>query len=176
MITDALEIQLLSQLQAKRAAEMRVQSQQEWGLRRMTDAMNGVTMSPTATPLPAPAQAVVPVTAANRIADPINFKAPDGIMNRSPITNNHYHTYPAAPTVVVEPQPSQPPVVVQPTATPAPPRSFSPWWLLIPAALIIAGATYLLWPKRTLIVTPPVIQPAPPVEKIKGGIIWRQVP
>lgn len=160
MITDALEIQLLSQIQAKRAAEMRVQSQQEWGLKRMTQAVNRMQIAP-----------VSPAIATAQAADQLEFKAPDGIMNRSPVTNNHYHNYPpASPTVVVEPQP--PTVIHDPTPVTNPTKSgLSPWWLVLPLAIIIAGSTYLLWPKPK---PAPVVQQAQPT--LNSTIRWSQVP
>jgi hypothetical protein len=164
VITDALEIQMLSQLQQKRAAEARVQAQQEWGLRKMADSINGVTMTPAPTP----------TAPTNRIAEPLSIKAPDGIMNRSPITNNHYHTYSAAPpaaTVVVEPQPAPAPIPA-PVSAPQPTSKLSPWWLVVPALIAIAGATYLLWPKPK----PAPVATAPASPTLNSTIRWSQVP
>jgi hypothetical protein len=171
VIQDVAELNFLSQLQAKREAEMRVRGQQEWGLKTMAAAINGVVAPPVTvtTPVAVTPAATAPV---NRIAEPIEFAAPGGLMNRSPITNNHYHTYstaPAPPTVIVEPQ-----------SAPAPTRSrrgISPWWLVIPAAVAIAGATYLLWPKPKP-VPPPTPAPAPVAAQptLNSTIRWSQVP
>jgi hypothetical protein len=149
---DVLELDLLSQLQAKRAAEDRVQRQQEWGLKHMASALaaNGIAVSPTPTTTTSTAS-----TPVNRIANPpIDFKAPDGIMNRSPITVNHYHNdSPPGPAVVVEPQPTPAPAPV-----PQPRSQFNPAWLLIPLVLalaLLAGwLAWKYWPKPAAPIKP----------------------
>lgn len=151
MIQDVAELNFLSQLQAKREAETRVAGQQKWGLKTMAAAINGVT---PAVPAAAPV---------NRIAEPIEFAAPGGLMNRSPITNNHYHTYqtaPAPPTVVVEPQPAP----AQPIR-----RGISPLWLAIPFAIALGALAWYLSPKKPV----PAAVPQP---TLNSTIRWSQVP
>ena len=102
MINDVLELDLLSQLDAKRIAETRVSAQQAWGLKRMmglmTPSQNGSTTAAAAPPAPS----VNPLPIAS---EPELITKPHGIMNRSPITYNHYYTNPPGTTVIEPPRP-----------------------------------------------------------------------
>jgi hypothetical protein len=158
---DVAELNFLSQLQAKREAETRVAGQQRWGLKAMAAALNGAPAIPAAAD-----PAVAAAAPVNRIVPPIDFGSPGGLMNRSPITNNHYHTYqtaPAPPTVVVEPQPA----AVQPAR-----RGISPLWLAIPFAIALGALAWALSPKKPA----PAAVPPPAQPTLNSTIRWSQVP
>lgn len=109
---DVAEMNLLSGLQDKRSLMERVEQQNATGVNRIA-AINGTT--PATSPVP--------------------FEAGRGaLVNRSPVTNNHYHTYPAAGPTVIEP--------------PAQPKEPNPWpWIfatVLVASLVLGGLLYWL--------------------------------
>ncbi len=147
MIGDAIELDFLSQLQAKRSAELRVQTQQNWGLTRLMNRMIGT--SPSTPNSTTTALDVASASTPSSVDTPTLGGGLGAMVNRSPTTINNY--YPQAADPVVQPAPTPP------IPTPAPAAPVSPWWLMIPLVAALAGATtYLLWPKPT-----PVIPPAP---------------
>jgi hypothetical protein len=137
VITDVLELQLLSQLQAKREAEARVQSQQAWGVKHLAGMVNRMASAPTSTPSPVPTPSVNGTGSTYEAPAFPEIHAPGAIQNRSPITNNHY--YNATPPVTPGP------VVIEP---PAPASKLSPLWLLAIPLVLGSGllAYYLLKP------------------------------
>jgi len=100
---DVIELNLLSGLEDKRNRQARVDHQQDWGLKQMaalaTPSQNGSTVTAAGTPAPT----VNPLPSAS--VNPELIAQPKGIMNRSPITYNHYYTQPSG-TTVVEPPPA----------------------------------------------------------------------
>lgn len=131
---DVIELNLLSGLEDKRNRQARVDHQQDWGLKQMaalaTPSQNGSTVTAAGTPAPT----VNPLPSAS--VNPELIAQPKGIMNRSPITYNHYYTQPSGTTVV------EPPPPAHATTTWGP---VWPWLLAGTLALALGGlAWYLL--------------------------------
>ncbi len=137
---DTIELDFLDGMQQKRMAALRVNEQQAWGLKRLMNRMIG-----TPPAMPNSTTTALDVAAAptpTSVDTPTLGGGLGAMVNRSPTTINNYYPQAADPTIQPTPAPT-------PSPTPATPSSgLSPWWLLaIPAALMLAGATYLLWPK-----------------------------
>lgn len=129
-LADIYEVDQLSRVQAKRAAEERIEAQQAWGIRHIMAGINRMTSSPSANGTPASSAPTAAPATVPGTTDPQSLSTSRGaLVNRSPVTNNHY--YPS------------PPVVVEP---PAP--SWGPWpWVALISALALAAAIWF-WSQR----------------------------
>jgi hypothetical protein len=160
-LSDAAELVLLSDLQAKRAAEARVSSTQTAGVKSIFRGAFPVPATPTAVQSPStngtPAAAPSPPTATLAASDPAAEITDDAapIINRSPVTNNHNHYYP---------QPAATVSTATPTVTPAAAttRPLWPWLLAIP--LLIGGGAFAAW-----LLKPTPAAPTPVVPTLVPG-------
>ncbi len=142
---DTIELDFLDGMQQKRMAALRVNEQQAWGLKSLMAGVNRMTAAMIPATAPKTALDVAAASTPASVDTPTLGGGLGAMVNRSPTTINNYYPQAAAdpiPAPVVAPTPMPTPAPDQPAS------GLSPWWLLaIPAALMIAGATYLLWPK-----------------------------
>src|SRR5580698_3705734 len=152
VLLDRLELSFLNGLQDQRVMQSQVRANTQAGLQAMRSS--GMPAATATTP-----------TSSNGASTTEEADA-GSIINRSPTINHNY--YPQAP---IQAQPTPAPV-----PAPQPTSKLSPWWLVVPALIALAGATYLLWPKPTPATTPTTAPAKPGGENADTTIILRDLP
>ncbi len=134
MFADRLELDSLVGVQNQKSILDQTQANWRAGIATIKSDIDA--MSPTTTFASSPS----PAASSNGTGETSAEDATGGaIINRSPTTNYHYYQQPSS----VAP--------ATPVPTPAVPgkTGLSPWWLVIPAALMLGGLAWYFWPKPT---------------------------